>query len=70
MNANLIQVDVRSVYGKPVIYPACDKARVLAEMLGQKTLTPRDLGYATALGFRLEEIAAAQLKALLCGVAA
>lgn len=50
-----ITVQVRNVYGNQTIYPICDKARIFAELLDQKTLTHRDLCKIEALGFRIEQ---------------
>lgn len=49
-----IQIQIKQVYGEEKIYPVCDKAKTFAEMLGQKTLTPRDLTYIRALGYAFE----------------
>lgn len=46
-----IKVKVKTVYGKELVYPACDKAQKFADMLGKKTLSKgsleaiKDLGY-------------------------
>lgn len=34
-----IRVTVRSVYGKPAIYPACEAAKTFARIAGTSTLT-------------------------------
>lgn len=51
-----IQVIVKSVYGKPAIYPHNDHAKVLAELIGKKTFNMRDLELARDLGHRIEEV--------------
>jgi hypothetical protein len=48
-----IEVEVRSVYGVPTIYPSNETARVLAEIAGTKTLTPRVLELARDLGLKV-----------------
>lgn len=54
-----ILVEVKTVYGNQVIYPACDKSRIFAEMLNQKTLTHRDLCKIESLGFTIKQKIAA-----------
>ena len=38
-----IKVEIKSVYGKRLIYPVCEKAKLFANLIGQKTLG--ELGY-------------------------
>jgi hypothetical protein len=53
-----IYVNERSVYGNTMIYPACDKAKVFANIAGTKTLTfetvqqIKNLGYDVCLNYR------------------
>lgn len=49
-----IVIDIRSVYGNNVAYPACDKGRTFAAMLGTKTLTRRALCSIIDLGYIIE----------------
>lgn len=49
-----IKVMLRNVYGEEKIYPACGKAEVFVEMLGQKTLTYKQIDSIKALGFDVE----------------
>lgn len=50
-----IKVTVRNVYGKPVVYPYCEKAKIFAEIAGTKTLSTgiiraiKRLGYTVTL---------------------
>lgn len=39
----MIQVILKSVYGKPLLYPANDAAHALADIAGTVTLDPRVL---------------------------
>ena len=48
---NEIKVEPRSNYGETRIYPKCDKAKIFAEMLGQATLTPRNIQAIIKLGY-------------------
>jgi hypothetical protein len=38
-----ITVIGRTVYGNELVYPACEKARAFAQLMGKKTLSPFDL---------------------------
>lgn len=49
-----IKVMLRNVYGEEKIYPACGKAEVFTEMLGQKTLTDYQVEMIKKLGFQVE----------------
>lgn len=51
---NTITVSIKSVYGNQTIYPICDKARIFATMLGQKTLTAHDIANIKRLGFSVK----------------
>jgi len=53
MNTELL-VEPRDKYGETRIYPKCDKSKIFAEMLGQATLTPRDIGNIIRLGFTIK----------------
>jgi hypothetical protein len=51
MNKPYIIVQIKNVYGKEVVYPICDKAKLFCKLAGTKTLvenaqcTILDLGY-------------------------
>lgn len=49
-----IKVMLRNVYGEEKIYPACGKAEVFVELLGQKTLTYKQIELIKQLGFTVE----------------
>jgi hypothetical protein len=49
-----ITIRIRQVYGNETIYPACDAAQTFAAMVGQKTLTQRDLIFIRKLGYAVE----------------
>lgn len=53
MNTELI-VEPRDKYGEMRIYPKCEKSKLFAQMLHQKTLTPRDIHNITQLGFTIK----------------
>lgn len=53
---NLIQVTIKSVYGREAIYPANRQAERLAALVGTKTLTQSTLRDAVTMGFRLEYV--------------
>lgn len=48
-----IQVKIKQVYGNEAIYPACIHSQVFADMVGQKTLTRRNLDYIKKLGYNI-----------------
>lgn len=49
-----ITVEIKNVYGNTTIYPVCEKAKIFASMVGQKTLTSRDIEHIKKLGFEVE----------------
>jgi hypothetical protein len=50
-----IFVTYRRVYGMPVIYPACPNAKLLAQLAGTKTFSPRMIPIITRLGYDVTE---------------
>ena len=54
---NIVEVEVRSVYGNNMIYPANDVAERFTNLTGKKTLSRTDLANIRALGFAVKEIA-------------
>lgn len=51
-----IQVQLRSVYGRELIYPVNEMALKFTKLLGRKTLTKSDIAHIKALGFEIEWI--------------
>ena len=51
-----IKVEIKNVYGKETIYPACEQAQIFAELVGQKTLTKGDIIKIKRLGYEIEVI--------------
>jgi hypothetical protein len=51
---NVIQVQVKTVYGVDKIYPICEDAKTFASIAGTKTLSCRDVENIKNLGFRVE----------------
>lgn len=49
-----IKVQVRTVYGREAIYPACPQAVKLAKLAGTKTLTPEAMCVIREMGFGIE----------------
>lgn len=49
-----IQVQVKTIYGNKTIYPICEKAKIFASMVGQKTLTMQDVDHIKKLGYTVE----------------
>ncbi len=52
--SNVIQIDIRNVYGKQTAYPANSEAGFFAEIAGDRTLTPHTIINAAALGFQVQ----------------
>jgi hypothetical protein len=52
----VIEIEVRSVYGNDLIYPANDGAKALARIAGKKTLSVSDLQNASYLGLEVVEV--------------
>ena len=50
----MITVRIKNNYGVDSIYPVCEKAKLFAKMLGQKTLTRRDVASIKELGFAVD----------------
>jgi hypothetical protein len=46
-----ITVQVRSVYGNELVYPADDTAALFASLIGVKTFNARQVGQIRALGY-------------------
>jgi hypothetical protein len=49
-----ITVRIRQVYGRDTIYPVCDKALLLAKLIGQKSFCDYQLRTIRELGFTIE----------------
>lgn len=56
-----IEVEVRSVYGKPVIYPVNQAAKDAAALVGAKTLQQRHIALLGRLGHEVVEVAQPKL---------
>ena len=50
----MITVRIKQVYGKTMYYPVCEPAQLFAKLVGQETLTPRDLRLIEGLGYKLD----------------
>jgi hypothetical protein len=48
-----ITVQIKSVYGNEVVYPACPKSLLFASIAGTKTLTRETLECVMRLGFEI-----------------
>lgn len=51
-----ITVRVDRIYGKITIYPVCERAQLLAQIAGTKTLTNTVLAYAERMGFQIVNV--------------
>ena len=57
-----ITVQVRSVYGNELVYPADDQAVLFASLVNAKTFNARQIGQIRALGYAVH-VASGQLPA-------
>ena len=53
----VIQIQVKNVYGVATTYPANEQAKMLAQIAGTKTLKPDTLATAKKMGFAIELVA-------------
>ena len=51
---NTLVVEIRSVYGEDRIYPVNEQAINVCTLLGQKTITKRDVPILKTMGFNIE----------------
>jgi hypothetical protein len=51
-----LKVSVSKPYGIETIYPECECARLFAKLLGQKTLTRKNLEIIKCLGYEIEQV--------------
>lgn len=49
----IIEVQVKSVYGQDRIYPINDQAKRMTDLLGRKTLTSADISKIKDMGFKV-----------------
>ena len=52
----VVLVRVTDVYGKRVVYPVCDKAKLFASIAGTKTLTEVTLRCIRKLGYEIHPV--------------
>ena len=48
-----IKVKLKNVYGQDLVYPACSKSKLFAEIAGTTTLTPETLSKIMFLGYEV-----------------
>lgn len=53
-NDKTLQVEIKHVYGKETVYPVNETAKLVAELVGQRTLTRKDIGVCKKLGYTIE----------------
>jgi hypothetical protein len=51
---NIIEVEVKDVYGVTKYYPICEKAQLFADIAGTKTLTVQVIKKIEALGYSIK----------------
>jgi hypothetical protein len=47
-------VKIKNVYGKDLIYPVCDKAKIFTSLMNKKTIDNYDIRKIKELGYSLE----------------
>jgi hypothetical protein len=52
--SDVIEVEVRDVYGTVKYYPICERAQLFADIAGTKTLTVQAIKKIEALGFSIK----------------
>jgi len=57
---NQIKYYIKSVYGRPLMYPACEQGRNITRLTGRKTFDDSDVRAMWALGFELVEVLESQ----------
>lgn len=55
-NMQTLTFKEKSVYGRTLIYAACDKSNIFAGLLGTKTFTLGQLGLIKSLGYEINLI--------------
>lgn len=56
-----IKLQIKSVYGNEMIYPACETSKTLANLTRKKTLDGRDIEMIKSLGYTIEWVNAYQM---------
>ena len=51
-----INVEVKAVYGTPLIYPVCNDAHRFAALTGKRTFSPKDIENIRGLGYIVKAI--------------
>lgn len=49
----VVVVTVKNIYGRQTIYPVCWRAKIFAQIAGDKTLTPQTVGLIKDLGYQI-----------------
>ena len=49
-------IQIKQNYGKEAIYPACEKSRMFADLIGAKTLTRANIEAIKALGYSFKVV--------------
>jgi len=48
-----LEVEIKNLYGREMIYPVCDKGKLLARLSGNRTLTDESIAVIKQLGYTL-----------------
>jgi histone H3/H4 len=52
----IVEVAIKSVYGKEAIYPVGSTAKLFADLTGKKTLSRQDIETIRLLGFEVKQV--------------
>lgn len=52
----IIQVEIKTVYGKEMIYPLCETGELICKMVGTKTFTREMVELCKKLGYEFQVI--------------
>lgn len=53
---NIVEVQIKSVYGNELVYPVNENACKFAKLIGKKTLSSKDIEIIYSLGFTIKVI--------------
>ena len=51
-----IKVKIKNIYGRDLVYPVCEKAKLLAKLVQQATFTSREIQVIKDLGYSIEVV--------------
>jgi hypothetical protein len=55
-NMTKLEVEIKNVYGKELVYPICETANKFARLIGKKTFTSEDIANIKTLGYQFQVV--------------